>query len=368
MKFNSQIIKLLIFLLLTAGILIAQSDSQNFPTPITTNEVTGTIPARDIGDSRLTTYYYGFDGTQGDIFVNLVTKNFNGDIDVFVVGGQQSLSKVVVYADLAESETGRVIYLRKPEKLLLRVQGRSPNDDPSSFRVKFAGSFVASKDNGTQPELPKIAAETTGGIRVNSVGTIIDVPKSVPSPKMEVVETQKADQTETVAVAKAESTPEIPEISVPKIAENTQVKVPLEVVVTDPLPKTEEVPAAELTPEIRENPTPKIVVDTPLNEPLAAVTNPLPKTEEDPAAETLAEIKVPPAKAGTKKRREPKEKAPDPLASIRLVILFKDGRMIERPMNEVFRFSVDKGVLTVTSKNGSIGRYPLLDVTKVTIE
>ena len=351
MKSTSQIIKLFFSLLLAVGISNAQSASQNYPTPITTNEITGTIPARDIGDSRLTTYYYGFDGTQGDIFVNLVTKNFNGDIDVFVVGGQQSLSKVVVYADLAESETGRVIYLRKPEKLLLRVQGRSPNDDPASFRVKFAGSFVASEDKSEQPELPKVTAEANSGIRVNSVGTIIEVlPKPVPSPKIGLDETQKADQTE--ALAKAEPTPEIRESPVAEIAENTPIKEPLEVVVTDPLIKTEEAaPAKE-----RRAKTPKSRTRRP------------PKLEETPAAETVVETKVPPAKAKPKKEREPKVKAPDPLANIRLVILFKDGKVIERPMNEVSRFSVDKGVLTVTSKNGSIGRYPLLDVTKVTIE
>jgi hypothetical protein len=37
-------------------------------------------------------------------------------------------------------------------------------------------------------------------------------------------------------------------------------------------------------------------------------------------------------------------------------------------MNEVLRFSVDKGVLTVISRDGSIGRYSILDVEKVTIQ
>ncbi|MBC7901652.1 MAG: hypothetical protein H7070_16550, partial [Saprospiraceae bacterium] len=112
MKFGSLIVKFLICLLFTAAISTAQSSNQNFPTPVTTNEITGTIPSRDIGDSRLTTFYYGFDGEQGDMFVNLVTKNFTGDIDLFMVSGLRSLTKVVVYADLAENETGRVIYLR----------------------------------------------------------------------------------------------------------------------------------------------------------------------------------------------------------------------------------------------------------------
>ena len=36
-------------------------------------------------------------------------------------------------------------------------------------------------------------------------------------------------------------------------------------------------------------------------------------------------------------------------------------------MSEVSKFSVDKGVLTVIAKDGSIG-YSMLDVAKVTIE
>jgi hypothetical protein len=48
--------------------------------------------------------------------------------------------------------------------------------------------------------------------------------------------------------------------------------------------------------------------------------------------------------------------------------LFKDGTTIERPMSEVLRFTVDKGVLTVISKDGRIGRYSILDVAKVTIQ
>lgn len=335
MKSDFQIIHLLICILLTAVIADAQSDSQNFPTPITANEITGTISARDIGDSRLTTYYYGFDGTQGDIFVNLVTKNFNGDIDVFVVGGQQSLTKVVVYADLAESETGRIIYLRKPEKLLLRVQGRSPNDDPASFRVKFAGSFVASKDTAAPPELPKISAETTSGIRVNSVGTIIEVlPEPSTAPKTVAVE--------IATIEKAEA--EVPKQTEPQISEKTLDKEPSDVVITDSLPEPEKAVASKSRPT--KNPKTQ--------------TKRTAKSEEAVNPETTQ----PPAEA----KRKKKEVVPDPLANIRLVILFKNGSVIERPMNEVFRFSVDKGVLTVTSKNGSIGRYPLLEVTKVTIE
>jgi hypothetical protein len=58
----------------------------------------------------------------------------------------------------------------------------------------------------------------------------------------------------------------------------------------------------------------------------------------------------------------------DPLANVQLVIVFKDGRRIERPLTDVARFSVDRGTLTVIAKGGRIGRYSMIDVAKVTIE
>src|SRR6187431_2922568 len=119
----------------------AQSTSQNFPTAVTSNEISGTIKARNIGDARLTTYFYTFNGGQGDIFINVVTKNLDGDIDVFTADNLRPLTKIRVYSDNPEGETGRVIYLRQPQKLILRIEGKTPTDDPATFRIKFAGSF-----------------------------------------------------------------------------------------------------------------------------------------------------------------------------------------------------------------------------------
>jgi len=50
------------------------------------------------------------------------------------------------------------------------------------------------------------------------------------------------------------------------------------------------------------------------------------------------------------------------------VIEMKDGKVVWRPMNEVLKFSVDKGVLTVIAKDGTITRYSIFDVAKVTIQ
>ena len=52
----------------------------------------------------------------------------------------------------------------------------------------------------------------------------------------------------------------------------------------------------------------------------------------------------------------------------RLIILFKNGNKFERPMSEILRFTVDKGILLVFPKKGDIGRYLLLDIAKITVE
>ena len=307
----------------------AQSSDQNFPTPVTTNEITGIIKARDIGDSRLTTYFYAFDGVQGDIFINVVTKNLSGDIDIFAVDGLKPLTKMVVYADAETNETGRLVYLRKPEKLLLRVEGRTPGDDPATFHIKFAGSFVALKPvKGGDDGKPLVAANKEGnGIRVNSVGTIIESkPKPVP------VVTPPKEKTE---VAKTGEKPAVK----PKTKPTETVKV----VVTDPTAGKEDKSVKEKPIETEAAKNPTEVRPKPTTRPAKP---PVPKT--------------PPAKT--------EEKAPDPLANIRLVIQMKDGSTIEKRLNEVVKFSVDNGMLTVIGKDGKISRYSMLVVAKVTIE
>jgi len=68
--------------------------------------------------------------------------------------------------------------------------------------------------------------------------------------------------------------------------------------------------------------------------------------------------------------RAEKNEAPgvDPLSSVRLIIRFRDASVIERPLSEILRFSVERGILTVVMRNGTIGRYSMLDVASVTLE
>ena len=86
--------------------------------------------------------------------------------------------------------------------------------------------------------------------------------------------------------------------------------------------------------------------------------------------------KTEPKKPEPKKTAEPdtqagslrSDKPVDPLANVRLVIQMKDGTTFWMPMNDVVKFTVDKGVMTVIAKNGSTTRYNILDVEKTTIQ
>lgn len=305
----------------------AQSTDQSFPTAITTNQINGQIKARDLGDSRLTTYFYVFGGEQGDIFINIQTKNFDGDIDVFTLNGLRPLTKIRVFSDSSDNETGRIVYLRQPEKLLLRIEGRSPNDDAATFQIKFAGSFLAEKTATKDSDAPQVKNENQGEVTVNSVGTIIQTkPKPTPKPS----QTPKA--TETIVREK----------------------------IVDETLKTEE-KTAETVVENKEE-TPKKAEETKVEKPKYEVI--ITENNEKPKEENTEE------KAETKteeKSEETPKKEVDPLENIKLTVIFKDGKKIERPMSEIMSVNVDKGMLTIIQKDGTIGRYSILEIIEFTI-
>ena len=312
-----------------------------------------------MGDARLTTYYYTFNADQGDVFINVVTANLNGDIDIFAADGLRPLTKIVVYADSSQNETGRVVYLRKPEKLILRIEGRPPNDDPATYRIKFAGSFtpVTTVAETEEPKLPEIKRENQGDVIVNSVGTIVGVkPKPTPSPKVVAAEKEEPQE-----IAKSESENEqvvsqtkpaeneIKEAKPSEIEEAPQRK-PLVVITTDELAdKPEE------NEESRKDETEKSVSAE------AEIT----KTDEASIKTDVAEIAKP-----TETERKITELTPEmkKLEKIRLRVVLKTGDKFERPMSEIFSVNVDRGQLTVITRDGKIERFSIFDVAKMTIE
>ena len=86
-------------LLLAAQVSSAQSNDQTLPTAVLTNEINGTIPALDVGDSRLTRHYYAFQATPGDLNVTVNSRNLNGDVDIFTAVTFRPLLKISIYAN-----------------------------------------------------------------------------------------------------------------------------------------------------------------------------------------------------------------------------------------------------------------------------
>lgn len=345
----------------------AQSTNQNFPTPLTSNEISGVIKARDAGDARLTTYYFVFDADQGDVFLNIVTKNLDGDIDVFTADNLRPMTKVTVFSDNPDGETGRVIYVRQPVRLLLRIEGKTPTDDPATYRIKFAGSFKPLSASAVAEVSDPVVKPRTGDsdVKVNSVGTIVEVrPKPTPTPRAVVTKPDKVPARVPIAGRDDEEKPES-EKSKTVSPDETSVarnEKPV-VVVTEPeipsnsnseeKPKTERPRKPSTQPK---KPSPKKPADKkPAEEKTPA--NSSDKSDADSANQQKPDVRTP-----------PKPLNPAVLAGIKLVILFKDGKKIEKQMSEIIRFGVDRGVLTVVARDGEIGRYSMLDVEKVTIE
>jgi hypothetical protein len=284
----------------------AQSTEQNFPTPITQNQLAGKIQARDIGDSRLTTYFFTFNGDQGDIFLTVQADNLNGDIDIFEAETLKPITKIRLFADFSAEEITRTIYLRKSEKLILRIEGRTPNDDSATFKIQFTGSFVASSEIPIdEAAIPKVVKKTEGETEVNSIGTIIAV-KPKPTPQVEIAKAAKPKKPVKPKIV------EVPKIEIPKI------EIPKVTVPKAKKPKTE-------------------VAKTKVQKPKKDKVEPINPAVVDKPSKTL-------------------------------IVIFQDGTSFQKPMNEILKFSVERETLTIISKIGEINRYSISDVVKLSIE
>ena len=335
--------------MLVSSTAFAQSRQQNSPSPIVRNEISGTIKARDLGDSRLTTYYYAFKGNRGDIFVNVVTKNFSGDIDIFLVEGLKPKTKITMYADSGLNETGRVIYLRKPEELLMRIQGRTPNDDAASYRIKFAGSFqpLPEISRNSDDELPEVKNLEEGTVKVNSVGTIIDGPVSVDT---------DGNKTDGETTRKRDRKVDIPSVFDPTKKSETRVK---EVI-------GEEIPRLKIENRNNDNDKSKDTSESETSNVTVKITEKSPKrsalvtiernTDEDEVAETPETVDLDRKPTNLELRR------------IKLVLVLKNGKKIERRMNRISSVNVFDGILKVVGTDGKVERFSILDIAKMTIE
>jgi hypothetical protein len=326
---------------LAAGTASGQSTDITRPVAVHTNEVAGTIAARDLGDSRLTDHFFAFTGTPGDLLITVESMNLNGDIDVFTLTGMRPLLKFTVYEGSSPTTT-KSIYLRKREDLILRVEARTPNDDAGTYRIRFGGSFepIAGGPDGALTETDtRTAAEVAGaktgkrGSRVNSVGARIYEPPT---------EVAAAPTPEPESAAKPARETTAPRTS----SRTTRGRRPTTARTRQP---TLEKPAAE---------KPATEAETE-----AAVT---PSSSEKTA--TPATGRRRPGRRTTTARAVEKPTPPVELeVGPRLVIETNDGTMINRYMTTIRRVTVENGQVVVVGKDGKVERYQLANVVRMSV-
>lgn len=333
------------FLLLTTVQAFAQSTNRDFPTPIQQNEITATIAARDIGDSRLTSHFYTFYANNGDLLLEIETANLNGDIDLYLIDeDSRPLSKIPLFADGATSKTQRSVYLRKRERIVLRVEGRTPNDDAASYKIKLIGGFEVASNLPAPPqdvETQTVKSNDDTVAKVNSVGTIIEPARKIePTPKPEPIRKTSPAKTARTSAGTKTRKPKTPR-------------------------KSDSSTATTNSEDATKNQTPEETTEA------ANVPNETAKSEPVKTLSSPNNIKPrakKPAKSKPKAETTAKEVTPNPLENVRFVLLMKDGYKIERPMSEILRLNVDKNVITVITKSGKIERFDILDVAKMSVE
>jgi hypothetical protein len=324
-----------LLILVSATVSFAQSVDVGSPTPVRSNTVSGKIAVRDLGDSRMTDHYYAFTGTPGDLLITIQSTNLNGDLDVFTAVTLRPLLKLSLYAESAAPVT-KGVYLRKREDLILRIEARSPNDDPGTYRLYFGGSFeplpggpdIAEAEAEPSPEKPAVAGQKTR--RVSSVGARIEEPEP---PVTEVA----AAPTPT-----PEPTPEAKPVESPKpvVTEKSTAETETARTTTPPRNTRGRRPAPR-----RQPPPPK---ETP---PPAAA-------EEEPKPAVRAEGPKP----------KPAAPEPEPEVGPRLIIETNDGTLINRSMSTVKRVTIENGQVVVTGKDGKISRILLANVVRMQIQ
>ena len=335
-----------------AGVALPQSTDVAAPSPVRSSEVAGTIPARDLGDPRLTDHYYAFTGTPGDVLITVDSRNLNGDVDVFTFSGLQPLLKFTVYAGSSAPIT-KSIYLRRQQDLILRVEGRTPNDDEAVYRIRFGGSFaplaaapwLAESDNGPTPTTtPSETAKK--GRRVSSVGARIDEPPA------EVAEAPTPEPTPDSGTAETVATAPKKAAAKPKPG-NSRVRRP-------PAKKTQ--PTETATAQAEESATANNENET---RPPAESAEPEPKPatpkRRPPRRGATARTVKPAPAPEPATAQEPLESGP------RLLIETNDGTLVDRFMSSVRRVTVENGQVVVVGRDGKIQRIPLASVVRMTI-
>ncbi len=348
MKFHRHLFLALPILVLLGAFALpicAQSPDQSLPTGVLTSEINGRIPALDLGDARLTRHFYAFEGTPGDLLITVDSKNLNGDIDVFTAMTFRPLMKTTLYANSQSAEITKGLYLRTRQILILRVEGRTPNDEEGTYHVRFGGSFAPFSGGipvaeNSEPKLDT-SAPNRDGRRLSSVGATIAQPV-IEKPAVPTGPTVVEQPKETAESKKA-------------AAEKEQ---------TNPTTTAKPKPArASTARNSRGRPRPSRPKPAPAETGAAKTSEP--KTEENTKEVSTAGAEKSGATEPSKSETKPQE---IPITGPHLIIESKDGTKIDRPMSTVRRVVIEGGTIVVVLKTGRIERIPMSGVVRMAIE
>jgi hypothetical protein len=353
----------------------AQSIEPNSPTPVLSNEIAGRIAPLDIGDPRLTRFFYAFNGLQGDLELTVESYNLDGDIDIFLAGNLRPLTKVTLYAGATATKSSKTVYLRRDEPLILRVQARTPNDAEGTYRVTFGGAFkpaerlasdVASSgettDANPSPARTPAASANRNVRRVTSTGARVEEPVAEVAVREEPVREAETREAPPVAAKKSAPRPR-PDRSRAGARGNTRTQNARSGspgAGTGSGGETEKADApkpddnktdmgAEERPAPPERPRPVRV----------------PRGRNNRNTGTARRTGAPPAEVVP---TAPAETPAPPAPSPRLVLVMRNGERFERDMSGVRRVTVENGMIVIVSKNGKTERQPMAAVLRMSIE
>ncbi|HEV2862977.1 MAG TPA: hypothetical protein VGX48_18320 [Pyrinomonadaceae bacterium] len=348
---------------LAGGAARAQSSDPSFPAPVFSNEVTGRIAPRDVGDPRRTRHFYTFRGVEGDLVITFESAELIGDVDLFTASTQRPLLKFTLYGGTTAA-VSKSVYLRAEQSLVLRVEARAVGDVEGSYRIRFSGSFAPAPAGLAQaPEPPTVAATETaraGTRRVTSTGARIEEPPA---------ETAAATPEPTPEPTPAEATP-TPTPRPPRRVRNPRNSRRQQPAARPPAdaaeartegaeaPPSTTPPAEETKPEAENAESARPARNTSRRRSRPARRNT--PADEGAAASGPPAEGTPPATEAT-----PPEPAPP---GQRLVIVTKDGEIVVREMSKVRRVTVDNNQLVVVMKDGKVIRQPLTNLERMSIE
>jgi hypothetical protein len=373
-----QIYKISLFCLLYLHISIAvysQLGSQELPIPVKSNQIVGIIKPRRVGDDRLTRIFYSLEAEKGDLFINIEAENLNGDLDLFIASNLKPLTKITIYAADTKIETGRVIYLRNPEKLLLRIEGRTLNDNPARFTIKFAGSFIAKESNENTPEENLEAENASKSEKSSETKSEVKNKDELSNPETEISENHSNKKTDKKneqkkpenaaeksykdklakqnkdSAKKARINEEVAKVDEETNRSNDDEK-PSEKLNETKLEKKDSRNLTKKNKQASENKTQS--------------KESAPEEEKTKETEIIKEAKN--AEKGGRINEKNKTNLKSAFADMTLVVIFKNGNKLEKPMKEIVSFTINEEDLVIVTKDGKKQIKKASDILQVIIK